>query len=151
DLWELNAVPPQVDDAQGAAPSVDWAPLFREAGLKIEDFTPATPRWVPASFGDSRMAWDGAYTDAPELSVRVEAASFRGRPTAVRVSWPGNRPLRAEPFQPSRAEEIAEGILLVLVIGTLIGGTLLARANVRLGRVDWKGAFRLALAVFAAS
>jgi hypothetical protein len=151
DLWELNAVPPQVDDAQGLSASADWAPLFREAGLKIEDFTPATPRWVPASFGDSRLAWDGAYADAPELRVRVEAASFRGRPTAFRAYWPWNRPLRAQPFQPNPSEEIAGGILLLFGVGTLIGGALLARASIRLARVDWNGAFRLGLVIFAAS
>ena len=76
DLWELNVVPPQVDESEKPSSAVDWTPLFREAGLRTEDFTSATPRWVPSSFGDERAAWDGSYTDAPELRVRVEAASM---------------------------------------------------------------------------
>lgn len=152
DLWEFNAVPPQVVDSDDppAAPA-DWASLFHEAGLKIEDFTPITPRWVPTAFGDTRVAWEGSYAGAPDLRVRVEAASFRGRPISFRVYWPWNRPLRAQPFQASQGQEIAGGIILVLLVGSLIGGALLARANARMGRVDWKGALRLALVVVAAS
>src|SRR5205814_10428611 len=101
DLWTLEGVPPQIDDAPGPAATADWASLFREAGLKLEAFTPTTPRWVPASFGDQRAAWEGSYPEAPDLHCRVEAASFRGQPVFFHIYWPWNRPLRADPFRAS--------------------------------------------------
>jgi hypothetical protein len=46
---------------------------------------------------------------------------------------------------------MADVLIRVLVIAALIGGLLLARRNVRLGRIDRRGAYRLAGVVFTAS
>ena len=43
---------------------------------------------------------------------------------------------------------VANAILLAVLFGLLIGGTLLARRNLRLGRGDRRGAFRIAVSLF---
>ena len=149
DLWRFSAVPPQIDDGAAPAAPVDWASLFTEAGLRLEDFKPAEPRWVPSAFGDMRAAWEGAYPKVPQDPVRVEAASYRGRPVFFHIYWPWNPPLRVQPFEPSAGQQAAIAIVLGLLATALVAGLLLARRNLRLGRVDRKGAFRLAAGIFA--
>jgi serine/threonine-protein kinase len=151
DLWGFEVVPSQVDEGAGSPSPPDWRPIFAEAGLRIEDFAPAAPRWVPPVFGDTRSAWEGTYPDAPEYRVHVEAASYRGRPVFFHVYWPWNRPLRVQPFEASAAEKAANILMLAMGVAALVLGMILARRNLRMGRGDRKGAFRLAACVFAAS
>jgi serine/threonine-protein kinase len=148
DLWHFEAVPPQTDDGLPPASTPDWGTLFTAAGLRIDEFGPAATRWVPPTFGDARVAWEGGYRDAPEFRVHVEAASYRGRPVFFHVFWPWNRPLRAQPFEDSPSTKAANLIVLILGISALLVGLVLARRNLRLGRVDRKGAFRLAACFF---
>jgi hypothetical protein len=151
DLWDFQAVPPQVDDSSSGPSAPDWSVPFSDAGLRIEDFTPVPPRWVPPVFGDTRMAWEGRYPDAPEFLVHVEAASHGGRPVFFHVYWPWNRPLRAQPFEPTPEEKGAGTLILAMGLVTLVWGSIFARRNLRMGRVDRKGAFRLAVSIFAVS
>jgi serine/threonine-protein kinase len=148
DLWRFSAVPPQIDEGLEPAAPVDWASLFAEAGLRLEDFKQADPRWVPSVFGDARAAWEGLYPNGPQDRVRVEAASYRGRPVFFHIYWPWNPPLRVQPFEASAGQKAAGAIFLGLVATALAAGLLLARRNVRLGRVDRRGAFRLAAGIF---
>jgi hypothetical protein len=151
DLWRFFAVPPQQDAAGGpAAPPVDWSPFFTEAGLASSAFQPVEPEWSPPGYADTRVAWVGRYDDAPEWPVRVEAASYRGRPVAFQVLWPWSRPLRTRPFEPGVGERIAGGIIVALITLALLGGLVIARRHIRQGKGDRRGAFRLALAIAAA-
>ncbi len=53
-------------------------------GLESADFTPVPPRLSPDHFADERVAWDGAFPEDPQASLRIEAAALGGRPTSVR-------------------------------------------------------------------
>ncbi|HZM69824.1 MAG TPA: serine/threonine-protein kinase [Candidatus Cryosericum sp.] len=150
DLWRFSAVPPQIDEGGTSDPPVDWAPLFAEAALKFEDFKPVEPRWVPSAYGDVRAAWEGTYAGVPQYPVRVEAAAYRGRPVFFHDYWPWNRPLRVQPFEESMGQKSANIIILVMVAAAILTGLLLARRNLSLGRVDRRGAHRLALVIFGA-
>jgi serine/threonine-protein kinase len=150
DLWRFSAVPPQIDEGGTSAQPVDWGPLFTEAALRFEDFKPVEPRWVPSAYGDQRAAWEGTYAGVPQYPVRVEAAGYRGRPVFFHIYWPWNRPLRHQPFEESMGQKAANIILLVLVAGAILTGLLMARRNLSLGRVDRRGAFRLAAGIFGA-
>jgi len=149
DLWRFEAVPPQMDETADPKAECDLAPLFAAAGLELAKARPAATSWVPSGFGDARFAWDAAYPDVPWQKVHVDAACYRGRPIYFNASWPWNPPLRARPFQESAGAQAANVIGLLLGAATLIGGAVLARRNLRMGRVDRRGAFRLAAFVFA--
>jgi serine/threonine-protein kinase len=148
-LHFLHAVPPRLDDPTTPAPAADWTTLLREAGFDQSRLAPATPAWVPPSFADARMAWTGVYPDQPDVPVRIEAAAWRGRPVHFQIFEPWSETTigaRPEPRRLSAAAILAFGVFLAVVLGAF----LLARRNLRLGRGDETGAFRLALAICVA-
>jgi serine/threonine-protein kinase len=144
-LLEFVTMPPQLDPAEGLSLPGDWAPLFQAAGLPMSEFTAATPQWTPRAFADARAAWEGPMPGAPDTRIRVEAASYRGRPVAFQIVWPWTVPSRMEKSASSallRALSLA-GALLIAAL--LAGAIALARFNLKSGRADRRGANRLAL------
>jgi hypothetical protein len=145
------AVPPQVEKPAGAASSPDWAPLFSAAGLDPSKWPPAQPMWTPPVYGDARAAWTGSLTERPDIPMRIEAAAYRGKPVYFELIGPWTRPSRMQLHQATAGERAFLVIFLVLLLSMLVGGAMLARRNLRLGRGDRRGASRLAALVFAAS
>ena len=145
-LTQFTAVPPQVDDTPEVT-AMDWRPLFEAAGLAFEQFHPVTPVWIPNVYGDRRAAWEGPLPGHSGISMRVEAASYRGRPAFFQVVGPWTRRPRMEQASPTAASRLARfgvGLILLLTFG---GALMLARYNVRNGRGDRRGASRVALFV----
>ncbi|MDP9268645.1 MAG: protein kinase [Acidobacteriota bacterium] len=150
-LVQLVVVPAQVEDSPGAAVPVDWGQLFVAAGLDASKWTSAQSTWTPPVYSDTRAAWTGALAERPEMPMRIEAAAYRGKPVYFQLIGPMTRPEREQAYKPTPAERAAQvaGIFLLLLL--LTGSAILARRNLRLGRGDRRGAFRLATVVFAAS
>jgi serine/threonine-protein kinase len=149
-LLSFTAVPPQVDQSSGALPPPDWTPLFAAAGLDPARFTPTEPKWTPLAAFDARAAWTGAYPEQPEIALRIEAAAYRGKPVYFQLIEPWNKPGRMQANQLNKEDRVflvAFGLFLAI----LLGAVLLARYNIRQGRGDRRGAFRLAFFVFAVS
>ena len=149
-LLEFEAVPPQTIP-KGPADAPDWGPLIAATGLEMAALKPAAPAWVPEDFADSQIAWTGAFPELPKIPIRIEAAAYRGKPTAFRIVWPWTTRTRERETEKSRAEQIGNIILLGLFVTILVGSILIARRNVRLNRGDRRGAFRLAMFVFTAT
>ncbi len=149
-LLALSVVPPQVVPS-GAAPASapDWGPLFAAARLDPAKVKSVEPRWNPPFQTDVRAAWEGAWPQRPEIPLRVEAAGYRGRAVWFEIISPWTRPDRDQPFALSTGERVARGTLILLLLALGAAGALLARRNIRLGRGDRRGAFRLALALTA--
>jgi serine/threonine-protein kinase len=149
-LLQLDAVPPLREAATpetAAHPRTNWPALFDAAGMKLEDFKPVPPEWTPSTFADERLAWDGTYPDAKNVPIRIEAAAFGGRPVSFRIIEPWTP--TADDSEPSGVIPWLSTIVEVLVpILVLIGGTFLAVRNIRLGRSDRRGAFRIGLYLF---
>src|SRR6185436_3204604 len=84
-LTEFLAVPPQSD--KGAQPTApfDWAVLFEAAGLNQPDFTPVKSEWVPPVNSDTRVAWEGKLPTQAQLPIRLEAASYAGKPVFFKI------------------------------------------------------------------
>ena len=98
-LIAFSAVPPQVEETAVPQRLPDWTALLTAAGLDMTRFAPAEPHWIPLVSFDSRAAWTGSYAHAPEVPVRVEAASWRGRPVSFQVIGPWSKPERMQPSQ----------------------------------------------------
>jgi serine/threonine-protein kinase len=148
-LTSFEAVPPAnlEDWPTGARP--DWEMLLSEAGLDVNALEPAEPRWNPPVYADSRVAWHGTYSDARDVSIRVEAAALGGRPVFFKVVEPWNAAARAPDSKRNVWSRINSITTIFLFLPALLGGALLARRNLRLGRGDQKGAFRLGGFMFA--
>ncbi len=147
-LLALQAVPPQIEEIRGAESPPDWRPLFAEAGLDPTQWSPTEPKWTPLTYCDARAAWVGSLAGRPETPMRVEAAAYRGRPVYFELIGPWQRATRMQPFQWTSRYWIVVVIEICLLMALMLGGALLAWRNVRLGRGDRRGAFRLAALVF---
>jgi len=143
-LTGFTAVPPQFDKSKGPWPAADWNALFAASGLDPARFAPAEPQWTPSVMADERAAWTGAYPEAPEIPIRVEAAAFHGKPVSfVHVLELPDSPRPSPPGNGGRST--GDLVLLALELIVLIGSVPFARYNLRLGRGDTRGALRLGL------
>jgi serine/threonine-protein kinase len=147
-LMYFEARPPQLLEPAKDVPAIDWTPLFAAAALDPAKLTPAEPLWTWLSTSDARAAWTGTWPGS-NRELRVEAAALRGKPVGFHVLGPWSKPWRVKQPEGSvltNAEFLVEMVLLVVI---LIGAPLLARKNLLRGRGDRRGAFRLALFLFA--
>jgi hypothetical protein len=80
--------------------------------------------------------------------LRVEAAALRGKSVGFQVQGPWTSPWRTTGPETSPFRSAGFLIEIVLLMVILIGAPLLARANLRRGRGDLRGAFRLAVFLF---
>ncbi|HVQ30670.1 MAG TPA: serine/threonine-protein kinase, partial [Vicinamibacteria bacterium] len=150
-LGGFLAVPAALDDSPAPWPEPDYAPLFQAAGVDPSSLRAVEPRWAASVDSDRKAAWEGPYPGQPGLEVRVEAAAYHGRPVWFEVLPPWARPGRMRELgQPTSRTPIAGVGLWLLAIAMPLGGIVLARHNLRMGRGDQKGAFRVALFVFVA-
>ena len=147
-LVEFQAVPPRKADPGNDASSVDWTTLFAEMGLDIESFEPVAPTLTPSVYADTRAAWQGSYSGATRIPIRIEAAAFRGKVVSSRIVGPWN-PEGAPPFSVGAADAIMHALLPAFFLA-LAGGLVFAVRNLQFGRGDRPGAFRIAAVVFAA-
>ena len=150
-LRSFYAVPPETDPSPEAAPAPDWGALFAECGLDQSSFSPVPPTRNPPHESTSRAAWEGSYPGRPEFRIRVEAAAYGGRPVYFEIIEPWDETPEQGPTL-ARFSDRALTILILTVFNTvLVGSVFLAWRNLRLGRGDRKGAFRLAVFAFAVS
>ena len=146
-LTEFHAVPAPLETESTHGPT-RWSDLFEAAGLPLETFTPATPRWIPLVYGDERKAWDGHLPERPDAQVRVEAAAFAGKPVFFVVTGSWDRSTRGPQAAISRFYAVIEVISGFVMPALMFLGAFLARRNLHLGRGDRRGAFRAASIIF---
>src|SRR5581483_11334505 len=143
-LRKFDAIPREVDRNAGPAQAFDWALLFRAAGLDESRYQPANPEWSPQTPFDQRAAWTGSdpQTNAP---LRVEAAAWRGKPVFFQVIGPWSDAVR------DRAAQIGDPlVLVVLKFASLAVALMFAWRNVRSGKADLQGAWKLGILYFSA-
>jgi hypothetical protein len=137
----MHGVPPQFDEETTAPPPVDWKPLFEAAGLDIARFTPTSPRWAPRVYADTRAAWTGEAPEHPNVSLRVEAASYRGKPVLFSLVGPWTRPSRMIERPRTWLESFLSLFSRVVIVSVFAGAMMLAWRNARRGRGDRQGAW----------
>ena len=148
-LRRLEAVPSELDTTTAPTTTPDWNPLLTQAGFDPAALTPVVPAWTPLVYADTRAAWEGSYPQSPKVALRIEAAAYRGKPVSLRILEPWIRPTRMTVEPRSVWQRLGEIAIISILISILVGGALIARRNVRLGRGDRKGATRLAAFVLA--
>jgi serine/threonine-protein kinase len=141
-LVAFSAVPPQDEAKAPPAGVMDWAPVFAAAGLDQKTFTDTAPSRTPPTFADERRAWSGKLPET-QTPVTIEAASYRGRPVSFEIVAPWSKALR----EPSVADDSGP-LPTILILILLVVAVVLARQNLRSGRADRRGAFRLASVIF---
>jgi len=154
-LMEFRAVPSPGSGGTGGAP--EWRALFAAAKLDPASLKPTMPTDTPWSGSDARAAWEGVFPEDSQFQMRVEAAAFRGVPVYFRISGPWSAAGAKTGYTPSegragyRQGSQSPGFFVfsfVIFTSAIVVGMFLARRNLRLGRGDREGAFRLALFVF---
>ena len=149
-LLRFYAIPPQLESDAAVAPAApDWSRLFAEARLDPLDFRAVTPRWTPLFHTDARAAWEGAWPERTDLPIRVEAAAYRGRPVWFSVITPWTKPERMGGWAWPKGKYARQVTFLGTTVLLMGAAGFMARRNIVLGRGDRKGAFRVALVLFA--
>jgi hypothetical protein len=142
-LLHLEAVPPQKDSPLESVPSPNWPALFALTGLDTSTYHTAAPEWMPLAWSDSRAAWLGAVAGHPDISERIEAAAYRGKPVYFDVIYPWSKPERSVPYTPTPHQKIANIIGISLFLVLALSAVFVMRRNLRLNRTDTRGAARL--------
>ena len=141
-LQELRVVPPDLPETPGPWAEPAWNDLLELAGQQPDEWQATEPLWAPPDASDARRAWIRG-------DLRIEAAAFRGKFVWFRVVPPWRKAIDAKPVARGAAvfiPSLASQFVMALII---VGGTILAYRNRRLGRSDYRGASRLAI-VFVA-
>ncbi len=131
-------------DAEGTTESpTDWTLITKAAGLDPATLTPAEPGDPPPLFADQRIAWE-----APEghPAQKLQAAAYRGRVVYFDARPEDNEtPASSLDFDAlwNWYLNLAQVFWFLLTFAAIF----LARANIRSGRGDLRGARRLAFFV----
>ena len=147
-LVTFTSVPPRLETEAGPFPEPDWSILLTEAGLDPSRLRVSTPRWAGPVESDRKAAWDGAYPGLQDAAVHIEASAYHGRPVHFEVQGPWVKPRDSPSGDSSTGLAIASGVVFLVAIPLVIAGVMLVRRNLRMGRGDRRGAFRIALAAF---
>jgi serine/threonine-protein kinase len=142
-LIEFEARSSAENRAANEAAAFDWSRLFAAAGLDPARFHAAASELAPSVPFDMRAAWTGSAEGAQNLLV--EAAAFQGRPVTFRVIGPWAR--HSQPPSISFGA-VSPQLFILFVLAAPAAAGWLAWRNVRGGRADRRGAFRLAAFVF---
>lgn len=146
-LTFFQEIPPekQLEEAPSTPP--DWSVLFSAAGLDPSQFQPAQPLWNSLAAADTRAAWTGLWPGT-QRRLRVEAASWGGKPVFFSLIGDWTKPARMKAEEKSLANKVSQVLGILLLISILGGPILVARRNYRQGRGDREGALRLASVMF---
>ena len=147
-LVGLRAVPPDtMPAANGGRPA--WGTLWAAAGLDSATFAAAPlARPVPAGC-DSAAAWTGPLPWRDGEKVTVQMGASRGRLTYFTMvhDWGATTaPIDTLAVESTTASDWIDYLLYGLL--AFVGSIVFALRNLRLGRVDWRGATRIAVFVY---
>ena len=147
-LLEFDAIPYELADH--IKEPVPPEAVFRAAGYDFGAFTETTPQELPLHSADQLRAWKGPHPKLPKTDVAIEIAWWRGRVTRMRIAppWAKLNPTPARQSITDRWNGVYEKFLSVLV---LLFAMTAARRNWKLGRVDRRGALKVAGARFGLS
>ena len=118
--------------------------MFAAAGLDQKQFVAADPVWVPHKPFDMRASWNGTHAGFP---VHIDGAAFHGVVVSFDVNGPWTTPQRELPSH--WMDRVPENVGAALGFLLVAAGLVLTRRNLRLGRGDRRGGFRIGMYMFA--
>ncbi len=130
-------------------PAPDWNKLLTAAGFDPANCQPVEPRRNPPVYADTLAAWTAPMLERPKVTMRLEAAAYRGRPVSFWEIGPWS-PSPGNSQNTSNAQHISIIFASCIVGSLLVAGTVLAWKNLQKKRADLGGALRLAGVVFVA-
>lgn len=145
-LRELSITPVRWSAAGGDTIPFPEEAVFSLTGLDSSRFSPIDPERVPETPYHRRKEWTGSRAEAPEIPLRLSAATFDSRLVSVMLSGPWGERDASNPLGNSVSRRIANLALGILTTLLIASGVILARRNIRLGRGDRRGSFRIAVA-----
>jgi serine/threonine-protein kinase len=148
-LTQVVVVPPGADDARSAA-KPDWTTFLTRAGFDPAAWKAVAPERNPPVYADARAAWEGTWPNRPDLPVRLEAAALGGRTVYFEAIYPWSRSPQTVASLLTAAERGPLVPLFLILAAMMAGAVIFAQRNLRAGRGDRRGAFRLSMVVFAA-
>jgi serine/threonine-protein kinase len=149
-LEMFDAVPERWPDDDGDGEDsphgeMDWAALLAATGLPLSELEPTEPTRTPPHAFDARAAWRWTGPGSETCPLQIEAAAWRGRPVWMDGIRPWDEPADDDASARSGPPPVLMWFLLVLILCPFAGAVVLAARNIRAGRGDRRGAFRLAL------
>ena len=140
------AIGPQ-DSPPAVDPQPDWRALFANAELDWSHSHSIPATWLPDVPSDQSFAWESV---TGGRTVRVAAATYRGRVVFFRVFAPWSAPDRLTVAQGS-TNRFGFAFFVACALTVLVLCFLFARRNLKLGRGDRRGAFRSGAVLFVAT
>jgi len=144
-LIEFIYVPEQTITNENIVKAVDWEKVFEEAGLNKNKFEEIESVWNSPVFAEEQKAWKGSLADFSGIPVRIEAASYQGKPIYFQVINSWEKPLRENPESKNYFVRLSEILLVVALFIVIIGSIILARHNLKVGRGDIRGSLKISL------
>ncbi len=149
-LVEMVAIPerikPQTDKSE-----TNWKLLFEAAGLDAGKFRETQSKLISPYFSDESKAWEGTLVDFEEIPIRVEAAGFHGKPVYFKIIMPWDKTL-IDNNQITQARKQASNIGNLVGISVailfILGAVFISYHNLKVGRVDIKGAAKISVFCF---
>jgi predicted Ser/Thr protein kinase len=143
-LRSFRAIAPQIDENVSGPREFDPASVFRAAGLNMSQFQEVAPLFTPPLSFDRRQAWRGAFPGLPETMITVEVASWHGKLASFAMRWPWDKNDNSIGNSATFGEMAFDFFTVFFITGSILSAIYIARRNLRLGRGDRKGAFRVA-------
>ncbi|HTU45282.1 MAG TPA: serine/threonine-protein kinase [Bryobacteraceae bacterium] len=145
-LLQFVAAVPAYGDINPPSP-ITSASLSEKLGFDLTRFQETSPTYIPEVVFDQRRAWMGSLFGVADGQTTVEIATWRGALTSLWIRWPWI-PKPGITTHERLFESTTTYIYNLFCVVGLIVAFFLARRNLRLGRVDRRGAFRVACAAF---
>jgi hypothetical protein len=147
ELRFFHAVPPEVDRTAPAQP-VDQQTISRAIGFDISGWPETAPRFTPAHAFDWQKAWKGQHP-VLHTDLTVQAAAWHGRITDLQVLSPWSRPWHEPASYVRDWRQSARTLVVKIIYGlAFLFSAFMAARNLRAGRGDRRGAWRLSVAYF---
>jgi serine/threonine-protein kinase len=128
----------------------DWKTLFDQAGLDISEFKEIEATERSLVIADETTVWKGTLIDHPDIPVRIEAAGYQGKPVYFNVipEWKESKSSAQLKIKEDSQWDLWSIFVTCIILSFLFGSFLLARYNLKNGRVDMRGAVTIALFFF---
>ena len=144
-LLSFESVPARGEADLTALPP--WEAVLEACGFREGNFEPIEATAFPRTRFDEIRAWKGTIDSLPGVDLTLQAAAWGRHITFVRVdeSWPVTERREAGEVPGRRLLKAANWLDFLLLVIPLFAGAWFGISNLRNGRSDRAGAFRVAV------